>query len=65
MLGLFFALGLAGMAVGCGSQEGSTAASKVDGKTIKESRKQEFQDLKNSRNGGGASNPTRAKKSGS
>jgi hypothetical protein len=39
-LGLVFALGLV---VGCGSDLGSAAVSKEDGKTIKEQRKQDHQ----------------------
>jgi hypothetical protein len=42
-LGLYFALVLAGFAVGCGSEQGSTPVSKEDGKIIKEQRKQDHQ----------------------
>jgi hypothetical protein len=42
-LGLFFALVLAGFAVGCGSEQGSTPVSKEEGKIIKEQRKQDHQ----------------------
>jgi hypothetical protein len=42
-LGLLFSLVLAGFAVGCGSEQGSTPVSKEEGKIIKEQRKQDHQ----------------------
>jgi hypothetical protein len=57
-LGLVFALGLV---VGCGSDLGSTAVSKEDGKTIKEQRKQNFQQLKEDRKGAGGGKPKRGR----
>jgi hypothetical protein len=59
--GLYLALGFAGFVVGCGSQEGSTAISKEEGKTIKEQRKQDRQQIIEERKGANAGNPRRGR----
>jgi hypothetical protein len=56
IVGLFLALGLAGFAVGCGSQEHSAAASGEGGTTVKEQMKQEHLDLRAERKGARAGN---------
>ncbi len=62
--GLFLALGFAGFAVGCGSQEGSTAVSKEDGAAIKEQRKQDRQQLLEERKAVKAGSPKRGRDRG-
>jgi hypothetical protein len=59
--GFVLALVVAGFAVGCGSEQGSTGVTKEDGKTIKEQRKQNFQQLKEDRKGAGGGKPKRGR----
>ena len=60
-LGLVFALGLV---VGCGSDLGSAAVSKEEGKTIKEQRKQDRQQLLEERKAVKAGSPKRGRDRG-
>jgi hypothetical protein len=56
MLGLILALGLAGFAIGCGSQEHTAAPLGAGGTTVKEQMKQEHIDLRAERKAARAGN---------
>jgi hypothetical protein len=61
--GLFLAIGIAALAVGCGgdSQQGTTANVDAEGKTVKEQMKQEHLDLQAERKGARAANPKKGR----
>ena len=54
-------LGLAGLAIGCGSQQGSKTVLNEEGKTFKEQLKQEHLDLQAERKGAAAAKAKRVK----
>jgi hypothetical protein len=64
MLGLLFVLGLAGFAIGCGSEQGSTGVSKYDGKIVKGQRKKDHQQLLERDKGASTGSPTQGKNRG-
>jgi hypothetical protein len=64
MMGLILAIGLAGFAVGCGSQERSAAPLSEGGTTVKEQMKQEHLDLRAERKAARAGNTQKGRDRG-